>query len=103
LTIGRSFPEIYHRQINFQLSQSISEIQKKWQQIRRGRYVEFNLVHDRGTKFGLVSGGRTESILLSMPPTSMWEYNLIPEEGTDEANTLKFLKKGINWLNFIDK
>jgi len=103
LKLGYSFPEIYNKQIQLQLSKSITDSQKKWQQIRRGRYVEFNLVHDRGTKFGLVSGGRTESILLSMPPTSMWEYNLVPENGSEEYNTLNFLKKGINWLDYKDK
>jgi coproporphyrinogen III oxidase len=55
-------------------------------------------VNDRGTKFGLVSGGRTESILLSMPPEANWEYNLVPLEDSKEAFTLLNLKKGINWI-----
>jgi coproporphyrinogen III oxidase len=103
LMLGRSFTEIYNKQVNLRLDQPVTEDQRKWQQIRRGRYVEFNLVHDRGTKFGLVSGGRTESILLSMPPTSMWEYNFIPTVDSEEHKTLDLLKKGINWLEFIDK
>ncbi|HRX10822.1 MAG TPA: coproporphyrinogen III oxidase [Draconibacterium sp.] len=75
-----------------------TEREKKWQNLRRGRYVEFNLIHDRGTKFGLESDGNTESILLSLPANASWEYNYIPEPGGFEDATLKQLKKGIDWL-----
>ena len=73
--------------------------QKEWQYLRRGRYAEFNLVNDRGTKFGLETGGRTESILMSLPPQAAWVYNYVPQPGSPEAETLEYLKKDIDWVN----
>ncbi len=96
-SIGYLFPKIYRHFMAKNSQLPFGDEHKKWQALRRGRYVEFNLVWDAGTKFGLDTNGRTESILMSMPPQAEWEYMHIPEEGSPEANTLKYLKKGIDW------
>jgi coproporphyrinogen III oxidase len=75
-----------------------TEREADWQKLRRGRYVEFNLVWDRGTKFGLTTNGRTESILMSLPPLAGWEYDFKAEAGSREAETLEALVKGKDWL-----
>lgn len=97
--IGYLFPRVYRHLMAKNSSIAYGPAEKKWQALRRGRYVEFNLVWDAGTKFGLDTNGRTESILMSMPPVANWEYMHQPEIGSKEAFTQKHLKKGIDWLS----
>ena len=98
IDLGNAFPELYAQQVEFGINRTFSDQEIKWRNLRRGRYVEFNLVHDRGTKFGLFSGGRTESILMSLPADASWEYNFEPFDCSHENKTLLNLKKGIDWL-----
>jgi coproporphyrinogen III oxidase len=95
--VGNSFLPAYLPLIEKNRNKTFTEANKQWQMLRRGRYVEFNLVYDRGTKFGLLTNGRTESILMSLPPTACWEYANQPAKDSMEEKTLQFLKKGIEW------
>ena len=95
--VGQAFCPIYLHLAKAGLKKEYGEQQENWQRMRRGRYVEFNLVWDKGTKFGLDTNGRTESILMSMPPLAKWEYSHVPAEGSEEAQTLSLLKKGVEW------
>ena len=98
-SLGYLFPKIYCQLMEKNSAKPFGAEEKKWQSLRRGRYVEFNLVWDAGTKFGLDTNGRTESILMSMPPMAQWEYSHVPEAGTKEESTLKWLKKDVDWVN----
>ena len=85
LATGVAFLAAYAPIVERRKKQPYGERERNFQLYRRGRYVEFNLVYDRGTLFGLQSGGRTESILMSLPPLSAWEYDYRPEPDTPEA------------------
>ncbi len=91
-SVGDAFIQAYLPIVNKRLHTPYGERERDFQAYRRGRYVEFNLVFDRGTLFGLQSGGRTESILLSMPPVAAWKYNWQAETGTPEAALEQYLK-----------
>ena len=96
--LGKGFLPTYLPLVERKKDMHVEPTHLEWQRIRRGRYVEFNLVHDRGTRFGLVSNGRTESILMSMPPQANWAYNQRVIAGSNEAQTQDQLKKGKDWL-----
>lgn len=87
--VGDSYIEAYEPIVRRRMDQPWGEREREFQLYRRGRYVEFNLVYDRGTLFGLQSGGRTESILMSLPPLVRWDYDRRPEPGTEEARDRK--------------
>lgn len=89
---GNAFLEAYVPIVQRRKGNTYTEQEIFWQEIRRGRYVEFNLVHDRGTLFGLKTNGRTESILMSLPPRARWEYNYSPAPGSREEELVKNLK-----------
>jgi coproporphyrinogen III oxidase len=95
--VGNVFLPIYTHLIRKNKDKQFTEKEKNWQLLRRGRYAEFNLVYDRGTKFGLETNGRTESILMSLPPQANWAYNFVPEKNSAEEKALSILKKGIDW------
>ncbi|MBD1396148.1 oxygen-dependent coproporphyrinogen oxidase [Pontibacter sp. JH31] len=97
--VAYAFAPFYTRIINRNRDLPYGEREKQWQLIRRGRYVEFNLVYDRGTKFGLATNGRIESILMSLPQHASWVYNHKPEPGGPEEMTLSYLKKDIDWIH----
>lgn len=94
--VGRLFAPLYAEVADPPRHRAWGERERQWQLLRRGRYVEFNLVHDRGTKFGLHTGGRTESILMSLPPEAAWRYDHQPAPDSAEAATLAELRKGID-------
>ena len=95
---GNTFTDAYIPIVEKRKSTPYTEKNKHWQEIRRGRYVEFNLVHDRGTLFGLKTNGRTESILMSLPPTVRFEYNYQPLPGSEEDKLLQVCLHPKNWV-----
>ena len=97
--VGKAFAPIYVELIKRNKDKSFNDENKQWQLLRRGRYVEFNLVYDKGTKFGLETNGRIESILMSLPSNASWLYNFQTKENSAEQITLSKLKKGINWVS----
>ena len=98
-SVGELFIPVYTSLMKKHQKSPYNDQHKNWQLLRRGRYVEFNLIYDKGTKFGLDTNGRIESILMSLPPLSAWPYDFFPFPGSEEERTLKLLKKGINWIN----
>ena len=97
-SIGDGFLAAYTPILKRRKDTPFTEAQRQWQLYRRGRYVEFNLVHDRGTLFGLQTNGRTEAILMSLPPLVRWEYGYSPEEGTEEARLMADFLRPRDWL-----
>lgn len=97
--VGSAFAPIYTGFMAKHANDAYGEAEKEWQLLRRSRYVEFNLVWDQGTKFGLETDGRTESILMSLPPLAAWKYDYSPAAGSKEAETLNLLKQDIDWLD----
>ena len=95
--VGNTFLPVYAELIDRNRDEEYTDAHKEWQYLRRSRYAEFNLVYDAGTKFGLETNGRIESILMSLPPTAKWNYNPHVEAGSEEEKTQNLLKKGIDW------
>ena len=97
-SVGDHFLPAYTPIVEHHKTDNFGQREKEFQCYRRGRYVEFNLVYDRGTLFGLQSGGRTESILMSLPPVVNWRYNYQPEPGSAEAELTETYLPARDWL-----
>jgi len=96
--VGDSFLDSYTPIVEKRKELTYTSEQRNWQEVRRGRYVEFNLVHDKGTLFGLKTNGRIESILMSLPPTVQWKYDHHPEKGSEEEKLIKVLQHPKDWV-----
>jgi len=96
--VGNSFVDAYLPIVEKRKTLDYTPENRTWQEIRRGRYVEFNLVHDKGTLFGLKTNGRIESILMSLPPHVQWVYDHHPEKDSPEEQLLSILKTPVDWL-----
>lgn len=97
IAVGNTFIPAYTELIDRNRNTAFTAAEQEWQYLRRSRYAEFNLVYDAGTKFGLETNGRIESILMSLPPMAKWGYNPQTIPGSPEAYTSSMLKKGIEW------
>jgi len=95
---GDAFLDCYTPIVNKRKDLPFGPEQRNWQELRRGRYVEFNLIHDKGTLFGLKTQGRIESILMSLPPAVQWKYNVSPAPDSEEERLVRVLQKPINWI-----
>ena len=98
VAVGNTFIPAYTELIDRNRDKEFTEKELEWQYLRRSRYAEFNLVYDAGTKFGLETNGRIESILMSLPPVTKWVYNHKTIPHSPESDTLSKLKKGIDWV-----
>ena len=96
--VGDVFLDAYLPILNKRKDLPYSKNNRDWQEIRRGRYVEFNLIHDKGTLFGLKTKGRIESILMSLPPHVQWRYNYEPDQGSEEFKLIAILKNPREWI-----
>lgn len=99
---GYAFMDAYIPLMQKRKDHPYMDKQKHWQEIRRGRYTEFNLVHDRGTIFGLKTNGRTESILMSLPPTVRFDYNYQPEKGSEEERLQSICLHPVDWVSNVN-
>ncbi|MEX0769632.1 MAG: oxygen-dependent coproporphyrinogen oxidase [Balneolaceae bacterium] len=97
--VGSDFLDAYVPIVLRRKKEPYDAEQRYWQEIRRGRYVEFNLIHDRGTLFGLKTDGRIESVLMSLPPQVRWDYDIQPKAGSREAYLVERLKNPVDWVN----
>ena len=95
---GNAFLDAYLPIVKRRMDEPYNPAQRYWQEIRRGRYVEFNLIHDRGTLFGLKTNGRIESIFMSLPPRVRWDYDFSPKAGSKEAKLIEVLKTPVEWV-----
>jgi coproporphyrinogen III oxidase len=101
--VGAAFLQAYRPIVARRRAQAYGERERQFQLLRRGRYAEFNLVWDRGTLFGLQSGGRAESILMSLPPLARWEYGWQPEAGSAEARLYEDFLRPRDWLGSLSR
>ena len=97
-TVGNNFLNSYLPIVKKNRKIIYSDKQKKWQEVRRGRYAEFNLLHDKGTQFGIKTKGRIESIFMSLPPTVRWEYDFQPTKNSSESELVGILKNPKEWI-----